>query len=109
MILEMINLYGMEVLGALLLCLFGFFGMIAKRILDTPLKVQLAKIAVQFVEQTCKTLHGKEKLNAALTTLAELLAQKHITATVSEMRILLEAAVAEFNDVFHKNPTPTAN
>lgn len=109
MILEMINLYGMEVLGALLLCLFGFFGMIAKRILDTPLKVQLAKIAVQFVEQTCKTLHGKEKLNAALTTLAELLAQKHITATVSEMRILLEAAVAEFNEVFHKNPTPTAN
>ena len=109
MILEMINLYGMEVLGALLLCLFRFFGMIAKRILDTPLKVQLAKIAVQFVEQTCKTLHGKEKLNAALTTLAELLAQKHITATVSEMRILLEAAVAEFNDVFHKNPTPTAN
>ena len=109
MILEMINLYGMEVLGALLLGLFGFFGMIAKRILDTPLKVQLAKIAVQFVEQTCKTLHGKEKLNAALTTLAELLAQKHITATVSEMRILLEAAVAEFNDVFHKPPAPTAN
>ena len=107
MILEMINLYGMEVLGALLLCLFGFFGMIAKRILDTPLKVQLAKIAVQFVEQTCKTLHGKEKLNAALTTLAELLAQKHITATESEMRILLESAVAEFNDVFHK--TPAAN
>ena len=69
MILEMINLYGMEVLGALLLCLFGFFGMIAKRILDTPLKVQLAKIAVQFAEQTCKTLCGEEKLNAAIARL----------------------------------------
>ena len=104
MILEMINLYGMEVLGALLICLFGFFGMIAKRILDTPLKVQLARIAVQFAEQTCKALGGEEKLKAALAALSELLAQKHIRATESEMRILLESAVAEFNDVFHKNP-----
>ena len=107
MILEMINLYGMEVLGALLICLFGFFGMIAKRILDTPLKVQLAKIAVQFAEQTCKTLCGEDKMNAALCALSELLARKHIRATESEMRILLESAVAEFNDVFHK--TPAAN
>ena len=104
MLTEIINLYGSQILGTLLICLFGFFGMIAKRILDTPLKVQLAKIAVQFAEQTCKALGGEEKLNAALAALSELLAQKHIRATESEMRILLESAVAEFNDVFHHSP-----
>ena len=102
MILEIINMYGTGIIGGLLVVLFGFFGMIAKRILDTPLKVQLAKIAVQFVEQTCKHLHGAEKLNAALETLAELLAQKKINATAAEMKILIEAAVAEFNKVFEK-------
>ena len=107
MLTEIVNLYGTQIFGTLLLCLFGFFGMIAKRILDTPLKVQLAKIAVRFAEQTCKTLCGEDKLNAALSALSELLARKHITATETEMRILLESAVAEFNDVFHK--TPTAN
>ena len=113
MFLEIINTYGAQLLGTLLVTLFGIFGMALRKLaagyLDTDTKRTLAKIVVQFVEQTCKTLHGKEKLNAALTTLSELLAQKHITATVSEMRILLESAVAEFNQVFHKNPTPTAN
>ena len=102
MILEIIHMYGGEILGTVLVCLFGVFGMMAKRILDTPLKVQLAKIAVQFVEQTCRTLHGGDKLNAALTALSDLLAEKHIHATESEMRILLESAVAEFNAAFHK-------
>ena len=109
MILEMINLYGTQILGALLLCLFGSFGILAKRILDTPLKVQLAKIAVQFAEQTCKALCGEQKLSAALSALSELLAQKKISATEREMRILLEAAVAEFNEVFHKETARSSN
>ena len=113
MLTEIVNLYGAQILGTVLLALFGSFGMLAKsmaeRILDTPLKVQLAKIAVQFAEQTCKALCGEEKLTAALSALSELLAQKKISATEREMRILLEAAVAEFNEVFHKETTPTAN
>ena len=106
MLLEAINMYGAEIIGGLLVVLFGIFGMVAKRIaervLDTPMKQQLAKLVVQFVEQTCKNLHGAEKLNAALETLAELLAQKKINATAAEMKILIEAAVAEFNKVFEK-------
>ena len=106
MLTEIVNLYGAQIFGTILLALFGIFGMMAKgmaeRFLDTPLKRELAKIAVQFVEQTCKTLHGEDKLSAALTALSGLLAEKHISATESEMRILLEAAVAEFNNVFHR-------
>lgn len=106
MILEIINLYGAEIIGTLLVALAGIFGMILKRIaekvLDTPVKMQLAKIAVQFVEQTYKELHGEDKLDAALMALAGLLAEKKIDASADEMRILIEAAVAEFNKVFDK-------
>jgi hypothetical protein len=106
MLLEIINLYGAEIIGTLLVAMAGIFGMIMKRIaeraLDTPVKQQLAKIAVQFVEQTYKELHGEAKLNAALMALAGLLAEKKINASEDEMRIMIEAAVAEFNQVFTK-------
>ena len=104
MILEIINTYGAEIIGTLLVAIAGIFGMIMKRIaeraLDTPVKQQLAMIAVQFVEQTYKDLHGEAKLNAALNTFADLLREKKINASVTEMRIMIEAAVAEFNEVF---------
>ena len=107
MILEIINMYGAEIIGTLLVALAGIFGMVMKRIaekvLDTPVKQQLAKIAVQFVEQTYKELHGTDKLDAALIALEGLLAEKKIKASYDEMRILIEAAVAEFNEVFKKS------
>lgn len=106
MFIEIINLYGAEILGALLVTLFGIFGMVARNLaakhLDTDTKRTLAKVVVQFIEQTYKHLHGEDKLNAALVTLAELLAEKKIYATEAEMRVLIEAAVAEFNEVFRK-------
>ena len=106
MVLEIINLYGAEIIGTLLVALAGIFGMIMKRIaeraLDAPIKQQLALIAVQFVEQTYKELHGEAKLEAALAAFADLLSEKKINASATEMRIMIEAAVAEFNQVFTK-------
>ena len=106
MILEIINMYGAEIIGTVLVTLFGIFGMVAKNLvakyLDTDTKRSLAKIVVQFVEQTYKDLHGEAKLNAALVALSELLMQKGIKATDYEMRILIEAAVGEFNEAFKK-------
>lgn len=106
MLLEIINMYGAEIIGTLLLALAGIFGMIAKNLaakyLDTDTKRTLAKVVVQFVEQAYKNLHGDDKLNAALVAFSDLLAEKKINATEAEMRILIEAAVAEFNEVFKK-------
>ena len=106
MVSQIINLYGTQVLGTLLVALFGALGMaakkIAERVLDTPLKAQLARIAVQCVEQTLTHLRSEEKLSAALEALEELLAARGIGATQEEMRILIEAALAEFNDVFRR-------
>lgn len=106
MFIEIINMYGAEIIGTLLVALAGIFGMVAKNLaakyLDTETKRTLAKVVVQFVEQAYKHLHGKDKLSAALVTLSDLLAQKKIHATEAEMKVLIEAAVAEFNEVFKK-------
>ncbi len=106
MIIEIINNYGAEILGTLLVTLFGIFGMwlrnLAAKYLDNDTKWTLAKVVVQFVEQTYKDLHGEDKLNVALATLSQLLMQKNIKTTAQEMRILIEAAVAEFNEAFKK-------
>ena len=106
MITQIINLYGAEILGTILVTLFGIFGLalraLAETYLNTDTKRTLARLVVQFTEQTCRQLHGQDKLNAALTALSGLLAEKGIRASEKEMKVLLEAAVAEFNDVFHR-------
>lgn len=106
MLLEIINAYGAEIIGTLLVTLFGIFGMILKNLvakyLDTDTKRTTAKVVVQFVEQTYKELHGEDKLNAALIVLSDMLLEKNIKASEYEMRVLIEAAVAEFNEAFKK-------
>lgn len=106
MILEIINNYGAEIIGALLVAIFGSFGMIIKNLvakyLDTDTKRTMAKLVVQFVEQTFTEMHGKDKLNAALVALSELLMEKNIKTSDYEMRVMIEAAVAEFNEAFKK-------
>jgi len=112
MVMEMINLYGSQLIGFLLVALFGFFGIIARnlaaQVLNTDTKQRLAKLVVQFVEQAFQELHGTDKLNTAVATLSDLLAEKGICATEREMKVLIEAAVAEFNDVFHTAPAEHA-
>lgn len=106
MFAEFINIYGMEILLAVL----GFIGMVlgfvlknlAKKFLNDKTKQAIAKACVQFVEQVYKDIHGEDKLYAALERAAELLAEKGIKFSAVEMETLIEAAVAEFNEAFHK-------
>jgi hypothetical protein len=59
------------------------------------------------VEQVWKDIHGEEKLQRALEAAEILLRKKGIPFDADEMMILIEAAVAEFNGVFHKElPAP---
>ena len=106
MFVEIINAYGVEIIGTLLLALAGIFGMVAKsmaaKYLDTDTKRTLAKVVVQFIEQVYVDLHGEEKLNAALAVFADILREKKINATETEMYVLIEAAVAEFNEAFKR-------
>jgi len=106
MFTEIINAYGVEIIGTLLLALAGIVAMVARsmaaKYLDTDTKRNLAKVVVRFVEQVYKDLHGEEKLNASLSVLSDMLKEKKIRASEAEMLVLIEAAVAEFNEVFRK-------
>lgn len=98
--------YGPTLAMMILCAIFGTLGHMVKRIYVTHInddtKRSIASVAAQFVEQAWKTLHGAEKLQKALETAEALLKKNGIAFDADEMRVLIEAAVAEFNDAFHK-------
>jgi hypothetical protein len=106
MFAEFINQYGMELLAGIITAIFGYIGIVLKNLctkfINDKTKVAVAKSAVQFVEQVYKDLHGEEKLEEALCAASDMLAEKGITVSELEMRVLIESAVAEFNDAFNK-------
>ena len=106
MFTEFINQYGTEILYAIITAIAGYIGIVLKNLctkfINDKTKQAVAKTAVQFVEQVYKDLHGEEKLDKALTAASEMLNEKGITVSNLEMRALIEAAVAEFNNAFKK-------
>ena len=106
MFVEFINQYGMDILYTVIMAIAGYVGIVLKnhvtKYLNDKTKRAVAKDAVKFVEQVYKNLHGEEKLNAAFTAASEMLAEKGIYVSDLEMKVLLEAAVAEFNKAFEQ-------
>ena len=106
MFAEFINTYGMQLMYMALTAIAGYIGIVAKNLftkyINDKTKEAVAKSAVKFVEQVYKDLHGEDKLNAALNAASEMLAEKGITVSQLELRVLIEAAVAEFNEAFNK-------
>lgn len=101
-----ISEYGTQILYMVLVGIFGYLGVQAKVLADkyinTQVKKEVARTVVQAVEQLYKNLHGEEKLNKALESASVMLAEKGITVSELEMRMLIEAAVSEFNKAFEK-------
>ena len=106
MFAEFVNSYGLQLMYMAITAIAGYLGIVAKNLftkyINDKTKEKVAKTAVQFVEQVYKDLHGEDKLNAALSAASEMLAEKGITITELELRVLIEAAVAEFNEAFNK-------
>lgn len=102
---EFISVYGTTILHSILTAIAGYLGIVVKNIyqkyINDKTKQDVAKTCVKAVEQIYKDLHGEEKLQKALEAASEMLANKGITISDLEMRILIEAAVAEFNDAFN--------
>lgn len=98
--------YGMELIGLLLATILGCLGNAARNIyrehVNDDTKRAIAKACAAFVEQAWKTLHGEEKLQKALETARAMLVKKGIAFDPDEMMVLIEAAVAEFNEAFKK-------
>lgn len=108
-----ISEYGTTILYAVLTALAGYIGIFAKKLytkyVNDKTKQAVAKTVVQAVEQIYKDLHGEEKLNKALEAASEMLAEKGITITDLEMRMLIEAALAEFNKAFEQGNTDSTD
>lgn len=104
-----ISEYGTTILYAVLTALAGYLGIVVKRLytkyVNDKTKQAVAKTVVQAIEQIYTDLHGEEKLNKALEAFSEMLAEKGITISDLEMRMLIEAALAEFNNAFEKTDT----
>ena len=98
--------YGTQIIAAILCAIFGCLGYAIKQLavkyINDDTKRAIARVAVQFVEQVWNTLHGADKLAKALETAEALLKKKGIDFDAEEMQILIEAAVAEFNEAFKK-------
>ena len=104
MFAEFINQYGMTILYALITGIAGYIGIWIKSLytkyINDKTKKDVVKTCVRAVEQLYKDLHGEEKYNEVMKSASEMLAVKGITITELEIKMLIEAAVGEFNDVF---------
>lgn len=105
MFLEIVNAYGVQIIGTILTALAGVVATVAVKLankyINTKVKREIARTVVQGVEQLYKHLGGEEKLAKALEAAAAMLQEAGITVTDLELRMLLEAAVGEFNDIFN--------
>lgn len=103
---QFISEYGAAILYAVLTALAGWVGIWAKSLytkhINDKTKKAVAKTVVLAIEQLYRDLDGEAKLEKALEAASDMLAEKGITITALELRMLIEAAVAEFNDAFHR-------
>ena len=104
--------YGNQILLALACAIASLLGSALKRIyqnhVNDATKRAIARTVAAFVEQAWKDIHGPEKLRKALETAETLLKKKGIPFDAEEMEVLIEAAVAEFNEAF-KKPVESEN
>lgn len=101
---EFVSVYGTTILYSVLTAIAGYLGIVVKNLyqkyVNDKTKKDVVKTCVSAVEQLYKDLHGEEKYGKAVEAAADMLAEKGITITELEIRMLIEAAVAEFNNAF---------
>lgn len=111
LLLDFINEYGTTILYTVLTAVAGYIGLFVKSIytkyVNDKTKQAVVKTCVEAVEQLYKELHGEEKYNKVVESASEMLCEKGITITELELKMLIEAAVGEFNKAFATGETAT--
>lgn len=112
MFAEFINQYGTTILYAIVTAVAGYIGIAIKSLytkyVNDKTKESVVRTCVKAAEQIYKDLHGDDKLLEVMISASEMLAEKGITITELELRMLIEAAVAEFNEAFKKGKSDLA-
>jgi len=104
MFAQFVNQYGTQILYAALVAVAGWLGVQFKAIylkyINDKTKKSIAQTVVKATEQLYHDLGGAEKLQKATESISAMLAEKGITVTDLEIRMLIESAVSEFNYSF---------
>lgn len=110
-ILDFISAYGVEIMYAIITFIAGWLGTVLKNLatkwLNDKTKQDVARTCVKAVEQIYTDLHGEDKLNKCIESVTLMLGEKGISVTDIEVRMLIEAAVNEFNNGFNKKSSET--
>ena len=85
------------IIGIAITVLLAFIRKKYNQYVNTDTKKKLVNDVVYYIEQVFKTLHGKEKLEKAKTTLVSMLNDKGIKFTEEELNVLIESAVNQLN------------
>lgn len=109
---DFIASYGSTILYTVITAIASYIGFALKKLyakyIDDKTKKDVARTCVRAVEQLYTDLHGREKLDMCIESIAQMLTEKGITATDIEIRMLIEAAVNEFNNSFGGTDKDTA-
>ena len=104
--MNIINSYLTQIILAIFLAVAALLGNQAKTLfrkyVTTEIKQSVCKTVVRTVEQIYKDLHGREKLEKAMGRASLILAEYGIKISEYELVSIIEAAVNEFNNSFHK-------
>lgn len=96
--------YLTQIILTIFLALAAWLGVQAKNLykkyINTEIKQAIVKNAVLFVEQTCKDIHGHDKLVEAMKKASEILAEYGIHISDTELVTMIESAVMEFINNF---------
>ena len=105
LITDFISTYGVEIMMAIITFIATYLGAYLKKVitkwLDNKTKKDVVNTCVRAVEQLYKDLHGQEKLDKCIESVSAMLSENGITITEIEIRMLIEAAVNEFNNSFN--------
>lgn len=98
---EFLAEYGTTILYAILTALAGYVGIaiknLYKKIVNDKTKRNVVKTCVKAVEQLYKELHGEDKYEKCVEACTEMLAERGLSITEIELKMLIESAVGEFN------------
>lgn len=106
---NILNDYMTKIILMIFLALAAFIGAqvknLYKKYVTTDIKQAVCRTVVRTVEQIYKDLHGREKLEKAMGRASKILAEYGIEISEYELVSMIEAAVNEFNNSFHKGET----
>ena len=110
-VMNFMNQYFNQIILTLILALAAFLGAqlknLYKKYVNTEIKQAVCRTVVRTVEQIYKDLHGEEKLHKAMGRASKILAEEYgIHISEYELVSMIEAAVNEFNNSFHKDDPP---